>query len=284
MRNTFPAFGVLLLSLLVACDVLPQQPTLTPTRDLSAPTLAPSPTVNILNSQELYGDSIADGQNNPTAAALPNTGALPPFAAGTHEPGGSATVQIVLQNGEIVVGDLYETSNALHRSPGVLLIGRDRLAWGLLPAQLFAADFSVLVVDTPASPRPADFDVLLTSLSELGPVDPAHIAVVGAQDAADLSLLGCAITAICDAVVLLSPRSRDTLLNVLPNYNPRPMLVIAGQDDTASFQVALALAGTFGAGSQFIDYPSGSGTDLLSINPDLNTRIITWLQNVLTAN
>ncbi|MCA9914977.1 MAG: hypothetical protein KC496_16600 [Anaerolineae bacterium] len=247
------------------------------------PSFVASPTVQIRNSEELYGNTALGGQNNPTAAALPNSAGLPPQQIGTAQVGAAQAVEIVLADSRIVQGDLYLAGDTLNRVPGVLLLNADRSAWGELPRQVQAAGYTLLLVDSTALAT-EDLSTLLESLSETGAVDPGRIAVIGAESGADLALLGCTIYPICDAAVLLSPRSQETLVNVLPNYNPRPLFVVAAQSDTEGFSTAAALARGYANGSQFVEMASGSGTGLLSLNSNLAGDIIGWLDQVLSSS
>ncbi len=268
MRN----FSRYLLLALFAAGCLPQ--TAAP-----APTNTPiplTPTVQIRNSEELYGDAIRDGQNDPTAAALPNSGSLPPRELGAAEIGAAQTVEVVLPDAQVIQGDLYVAGDTLSRVPGVLLLNADRRAWGDLPQELQSAGYTVLAVDSTALPT-EDMESLFESVSEIGSVDPGRIAVIGAESGADLALLSCAIDAICDAAVLLSPRGQETLVNILPNYNPRPLFVVAAQNDAEGFAAAAALARNFADGSRFLEMASGTGTGLLALNSGLGREIIAWL-------
>ena len=273
---------IYILSLCViisACNVLPQQIEPTATRRFSAPTLAPSPEVVIQNSDEIYGD-ITDGQSNPTAAALPVDAALPPLQSGITSDSGARPIQIFLENGIAVTGDLYQQSASEHRSAGVLILGRGITAWGSLPSDLFSAGYTVLVLNLPDVLLAEDMDVLLTSLSENGSVDPARLVAIGAEETADMALLGCTIYPICDAVVMLSPQSRSAILNVLPSFNPRPMFIAASLNDAESYATASSIATSFADGSQFIEQSTGTGTGLLTLNSELSNFIITWLGTV----
>lgn len=273
--------AAVLLLLISGCNALPQAPTLTPTRSISAPTLAASPTARIQSSGALYGETVRNGQNNLTAAALPNNAAMPPLQA-TQEAGRPDTAQIVLDNGDMLVAEVYAArTDSPDRVPGVLLIGREAVNWGNFPADVADAGFTVMTVQIPSSPRVAMMDTLLTSFSNQGSVDPARLAVIGAAESADFALLGCAQYLICDAVVLLSPRGRDTLANVLPNFNPRPLFVAAASDDTEAYNAAIALSNGFSEGSRFVEVGTGRGSSLLALNASLGTEIIAWLQNVL---
>lgn len=269
-------FTLLCLS---ACSALPQAPEPTATRNFSAPTLAPSPTVQIQNSDDIYGDTIVDGQSNPTAAALPVDAALPPRQSGILGESGAQTIEIVLQNGTIVTGDLYETI-ADNRVAGILIVGQATETWGSLPSSLAQAGYTVLVIDLPDNPQAEIMNVLLNSLSENGTVDPARIAAIGAEDSADMALFGCTIYEICDAVVMLSPQSRSAILNVLPNFNPRPLFIAASLNDAESYATAASVATSFADGSQFVEQSTGSGTGLLTLNSELGNVIINWLGTV----
>lgn len=273
-----PVWTIALLLILIGCSALPQRPTPTPTRHLSAPTIVPSPTVQILSSDQIYNVESFDGQNNLTAAALPNEGGLPPFIVQTQESGNAQPAQIVLETGQIVLADLYEHRSTENRVPGILLIGTDRLSWGILPEELQRSGFTVLVVEPPQRVRIEDIDTLLQSLSENGTVDPGKLALIGADPAADTALLACATLDLCDRAVLLSPRGQDTLLNVLPNYLPRPLFVSAGQNDPESYETAQALAGFYPEGTEFVPLAAGQGTGLIALNSDLSRLIALWMQ------
>lgn len=270
--------GLIGLALLLsACDALnPTGPTPTPTRDFSAPTLAASPTVEIRSSDDLYGDSIS-GQNNATAAAAPARGGLPPINSGTREPDGSALVEIALSDGTLLIADQY--SGAFGRVPGVLLLARDRLAWETLPVQLQAAGYSALSVEIEGTTRAQDIDALLQALMGLSNVDPARIAVMGMGSGADMALMGCALTELCDAAVLLSPQSQNTLANVIATYNPRPLLLAAATSDPVAHPTALALSGLADAGT-LATFDSGQGLGLLRANPALADTVVDWLAGV----
>ncbi|GAB5494001.1 MAG: hypothetical protein Phog2KO_42160 [Phototrophicaceae bacterium] len=279
MKNANITFYCLIVFIISACNVLPQQIEPTATRRFSAPTLAPSPEVVIQNSDEIYGD-ITDGQSNPTAAALPVDAALPPLQSGITSDSGARPIQIFLENGTEITGDLYQQSASDTRSAGVLILGRDVTAWGSLPSELFSAGYTVLVLNLPDVLLAEDMDVLLTSLSENGSVDPARLVAIGAEETADMALLGCTIYPICDAVVMLSPQSRGAILNVLPSFNPRPMFIAASLNDAESYATASSIATSFADGSQFIEQSTGTGTGLLTLNSELSNFIITWLGTV----
>lgn len=270
-----PKILLILLIFLAACSAAPEA---SPTHRFTAPTLAPSPTMDFQNSDELYGD-ITDGQNSATAAALPRDSALPPLDTGEMSVSGAMMVELFLADGQTINAYLYQPTGE-GRGAGIMLIGEALDAWGTLPTDLQAAGFTALVVELPTLLRAEDMDALLVSFSENGTVDPSRIAVIGSMAGADMALLGCAVYPLCDAVVLLSPQNHDALLNVLPNFSPRPMLVIVGQSDEASYATATGLATSFAEGSQLLEQTSGRGAGLLALNSSLNDSIIAWLETV----
>ena len=124
---------------------------------------------------------------------------------------------------------------------------------------------------------------MLRALSEMGTVDPARIAVIGATLGADVGLVGCSLNELCDTIVLLSPQSRDTLLNVMITYNPRPLMLTASREDT-SYGVAQAIQNVARGEVLLQGYDNaGRGTELLSNEPNLTDTIITWLNRVFDS-
>jgi hypothetical protein len=272
---------LVLLCLVAACDALNDPPTRTPTRTPSGPDLIPTATTALITSDDM--DIVFSGRSDPTAAAAPRDGELPPVPVTTPIPGTQAQVmQITLTDGALVQADVYQTGTA--RVPGVLLLGIDRAAWGDFPLRLQSIGFSAMVTDLRQPFNTTDFDVVLRAFSGLGAVDPGRIAVIGAESGADLALLGCAVDWLCDVTVLLSPVSQGTLLNVLPNYNPRPIMLVASQDDPQSYETALALSQA--ARGKVLFQPltnAGRGTQMLQSDPTLGDTIIDWLTRHLSG-
>jgi len=273
---------VLLILFLAGCDALnPVPPTMTPTRSFSAPTLAPSPTLRVQNSDELFG-AANPGQNDLTAASLPNEANLPPALSGTREPGGGEVVQMVMSDGVILYGDLHSVPER-GRVPGVLLLATDRLSWGILAEQIRGAGYTALAMELRDPLRADDIDIMLTSFSEQGLVDPARVAVIGGGVGADAALMGCSVNPLCDAVVLLSPLSRDTLLSVVTRYNPRPMMVVANRMDANSYPTSLALIQAATGRTEFVEVDNGQGTGMLQFQPELSETIIDWLRGQFSS-
>ncbi len=271
----------ILLMLSVGACVPFASPTPTPTmRPLSAPTLEASPTVQILSSDEIYSQENTEGQVESSIASFPSGGVLPPLLLSPDAPlgvnGVSKLTRIVLDDTGFVDAELYE--NALERSAGVVLLGRDRSVWGTLPLELYNGGYTVLVVSLRAqSPLITDLGIILESFAELTSVDPARLAVIGEAEGADYALLGCAEALLCDGVAILSPTVRDSLLNAMPKLQPRPLLAASAQDDALSYPIGLALVGASPSNTTFLEYSLGRGAGLLTLNPDLSVQLLAWL-------
>lgn len=263
---------------LTACTT--EIPTLTPTRGLSGPTIAPSEAPFVGPPSEAPPD--IPGGIDPTAAALPRDSVLPPLAVGTQSSAGQR-VEVTAEDGALLVGELYQTPG--ERLPGVLLLGTDRTAWGSFPEQLNAAGFTVLVMELrEGSTQTSDFRVMIEALAS-GMADPGSIGVVGAGRGADIALVGCAEVETCDAAALLSPLDQAALLNAIGRYNPRPLYQVASQEDVESFSVAQALDAA-ATGDKLLQplENAGRGTAILLNRADVAEQLVTWLQRALVVN
>lgn len=278
---------VMCLMILAGCESFdPELPTATAPREFSAPTLAPSPTAPLILPSPLPADAVQPGQSPPEIGDLPAEGEVPPFII--DRPAsitGPQTVSVAVRQGVTVVGQLYENPPVeleqgviTPRLPGVLFIGAPIEAWGAFPAQLRDAGFTVLVVEL-VSGATDDMRTILRGFSETPSVNPGLIAVIGAELGADLALVGCAAEGLCDALVLLSPLTASTLLNVIGDYNPRPLLVVAGTEDLEASDTAQALQAVATGPYTLQPYPGADrGVRLLINQPPLATVISDWLQ------
>jgi hypothetical protein len=265
---------------LAACDDV-GQPTATPLPPtFTGPTVAPSPTVNVVQMTNVPFDEVFVGQNDPTAAALPRDAALPPLGVG---PAGDAQqVAITAEDGAQLAGVLYQSGAV--RLPGVLLLAESPQAWGDFPKQLHDAGFTVLVMGVRPEAALADFRVMMQSLSS-GEADPARLGVVGAGVGANVALLGCSGEPLCDTAALLSPSNGTSLVNAMLAFNPRPLFLTASQDDADSFAAAKSLQSA--ARGEVLMQPfdtAGHGVALLINRPDLSNLIIQWLKRQLSSS
>lgn len=252
-------------------------PTVTPTRGLSAPALALSPSPVIRSSDELYpeDEGIFVGQTNPTQAALPvDSEAVPIPHVGEEN-----IIDIVLEDGTTLQGELFQSDTI--RQAGILIVGIDRASWGTLPLELQRAGFTVLVMETGLIPQASSVETMLKTFINLGTVDPARIGVIGEAQGADIAMLACAFDELCDVVALLSPLSRDTLLNTIPSYGTRPLLLATSNQDSESYPATLALSQTAQGETRFIETGAGRGSSLLQFQPELISELVIWFTTYL---
>jgi hypothetical protein len=272
---------LLALLLLCACTAEPA-PTPRPTREISAPTLAPSPTVRILDSETLYAFETPAGANNATSAALPSGQYQPPLPQGTRSLDGDQIVTITLADASLLQADLVE-NNSLTRVPGVVLLGMQPASYGDFVYSLRDAGYSVLVTAPSAAAVRSSFDAILEAMTFVNSVDPAHLAVIAELELADAALEGCARNLLCDAVGLLSPQDREQTAQALNRYLPRLLWVASAQDDAVSYPTALNLAGLSQRSTTFREAVTGRGAGMLALQPDLQTDLIAWLSSTLPA-
>ncbi len=269
---------LLTVALLAGCQ-LPalNQPTREPTVEV-ARRHNPTPTIQIVSSEELYGDDgRAVGETSRGLASFPAGAVLPPVATGLSERG----VKILLDATSSISGELYQTNGP--RQPGVLLLGDDISAWRTLPIRLSQSGYVALVLKTDAMTQSRQLETMLQSLIAIPNVDAGVIAVVGEGRAADLAALGCAVNSLCDALALLSPLSRDTLLNMLPSFGNRPLWLAAANDDAEAHNTASALAEAAQGEAQFVSVNEGRGAAMLDFQPTLEDELVAWLQSHLVV-
>lgn len=267
--------------MMAACSSLaPVPPTLTPTRAFSAPTLQPTPFVWIDPPTLVPSGMEYIGRNNPDTGGLPANAEIPPLVvSGAGE--NVQSVRVTIREGFTLVGDLYENpplqteqNLMIQRLPGILLLSTSAQAWGAFPSALRDAGFTVLVVEVYAGMTAAEVTIVLQALSEAQTVNPGLIAVIGAGEGADLGFLGCALDLICDGAALLSPVRAETLVNVMANYAPRPLLLVTDDAEGTTAQTIQASAGA----ALTLQTASGSGAAMLTAQPALTDSIVAWLR------
>jgi hypothetical protein len=272
--------------LLAACDTL-TVPTVTPTRTLSGPTIAPTGNAIPRPPTEIPGSfEDAFGASDPTAAALPNDLDLPPLAVTREgEITGGQTVQIMTDAELPLAGNLY--ANVPVRAPGVLLVGESRDAWGAFPRTLEENGYTVLVIAPPPDMPPTEFSQVIGSFVDLGQgdasrLDPGRIGVIGEGAGAVVALRGCVADFRCDVLGLLSPSAADGLSILGGSYGARPLLVSASRTDPARFSVAEGLAAASLGDVLFQPFDdAGQGAAMLANRPDFGPLVLSWLANNL---
>ena len=280
---------IALSTVITGCNSLAvEPPTLTPTYALSGPTLEPSATVLNVLPTEMPPDFVGPGQSIPEAAAVPFGSQIRPIVLTPDAEQlrrGIQPVTIVLSDGTVVQGELYENAPVQleqglvqPRLPGVMLVGTPRDAWVNLPFQLRDAGYTVFVIDLGVDASSEDFVLALTAFSEVPSVNSGLMAAVGLDDSADLVLIGCAVETMCDTVILISPRSAETLTNVMTDYNPRPMMVIASQGNEDAYNAGLALRDASVGSFSLQEFPGTmGGLEIIRNQSDLANIIRDWV-------
>ena len=250
-------------------------PALAPTAT-AMPRQDPLPTIEVLDSDALYRqDSRAIGGTSPSLASFPAGAILPPVPDGQSERG----VSLILDADTTLIGELYPPAGP--RQPGVLLLSSRLAGWDVLPTTLWQSGFAVLVAQTEPLTPARQVEAILQSFIVAPGVDAGAIGVIGADEAADIAALGCAVNSLCDTLALLSPRSRDTLVNMMPSYGDRPIWLAAGLDDSEALDTASALAAAAAGEAQFHRARAGRGMALLQHQPDLADELVAWLRRQL---
>jgi len=237
----------------------------------AAPTSVPLPTALARRSEALYKDETRhSAKTSLHFASLPAGAVLPPAPSGASE----RAVTVLLDERTIMRGELYRQGAGVE--PAILILGADLSAWGGLPLQLSEAGFVVLALQTEPVTPARQVEAMIQSLIAISGVDAGAIGLIGEARAADLAMLGCAVNTLCDALALLSPLSRDTLLNMMPSFGDRPLWLSASASASESHAVVLTLSqATFGrARLEMVE--EGRGAAILAANPGLNDQLVDW--------
>lgn len=263
--------AALIVLVLAACDN--EIPTPIPTRTISGPTTAPSAVFYPdMPTPEGYNPGVSD----PTVMAFPRDADLPPLVVGTGT--GIETISLTAGDGTLLPGDLY-ASTSVERVPGVLLIAPNRSAWGDLPLQLAGQGYTVLSMDHRDGAPLGDAITMLQGIANAPTVDPSRIAVIAAEDAADLALVACAGDMLCDVLALISPMEAEGV-GFLTSYLPRPLLIAAAGDD-ASYVIASQLVQSAPNQIEWMPIPgSGRGASLATVDPGLAMALIELVRRV----
>lgn len=270
-------FAVFILS---ACDVVfGPPPTETPTPDhielVASPTFDIQPPTDLPNGVPLG----FEGMNNATAAAV---AALSDLSSGGATLDGSlrpVLITLPLSSGVQLDGELWTGSST---APGILLLGGTFETWGGFPATLRDAGYSVISVEGELSGDPADSTKAIFDIMALQPgIDPARMLTIGAGLGADTALIGCASDSRCLGAVLLSPQDAASLEAAMTSYNPRPVLLTASQEDSASLRAAERVRQS-ATGSALLQpfEGAGHGVQILFNRPDMINLIRDFLNTV----
>ncbi len=229
IRRRLALASLLLLALLTACE----DAAVTPVQGytLSAPTLAPSPIVDVLALTPAAQTTPILGQNAPTYAALPSGGELPLLPVGTADASAaSVPIQVTAADGVLLYGDIYGHINDDTRYPAALLVNADRTAWGSFPLALRDGGFTVLSMDMRAAMPVDDLLAMLAAFGQVNTMDPSRILIIGAEESGSVSLSACAAGVPCDALALISPASSPPGAAL---QFTNPLLLVAAPSDSS---------------------------------------------------
>ncbi len=270
-RGALSILYAFVLAALAGCGLSPDW---RPTREAPAaatPIAIPTYTEFVLRSEALFTDDLRHiGATSRYLASLPAGAVLPPAPSEDSERG----VSVLLDDRTTLHGELYQQGG--QSQPAILIIGGEISAWGMLPMQLSQVGFVVLVIQTDLSTPARQVETMLQSLIAIPGVDASAIGVIGESRSADLAMLGCAVNTLCDALALFSPKSRETLLNMIPSFGERPLWLTASRSDSESHAATLSLSQALGGQAQFVAADSGRGADLLNAEPGLADRLVAW--------
>jgi pimeloyl-ACP methyl ester carboxylesterase len=270
-------FGIMVLVLLlVGCDdVLPPEPT--PTRDIDPfPSLAPSPIV-----YPVLPDATDDfvGRSNPTTAALaaegqPTEEASP--AALPTQP--SIPITVIAVDGIL----LHSTFYGAPQPPASAILLAHGAAGDLAPLQnlalsLQAVNYHALLLElrgygaSSGGRDPArTAEDILSALRTLGGLPNVTLTAIIAQgESAAAALTACGQWAACRTVVALNPLEGGS---PLPETLV-PLLVLVGEDQSASLGVAQALISRALGEKQLLIFPVLALDQALGLDP-----LVAWLK------
>ncbi|GAB1421745.1 hypothetical protein MASR2M15_19280 [Anaerolineales bacterium] len=280
--NLICSFSLMILAFFATACVETDAPQVesTATFALSGPTLQPSPTFEILNSEELYGnDSNNEGQNNEYSASVPNNGVILPVDSQV-ESDGTTLVSMTMMDGKLLQGSLL-TASELERNPAIIIISTEPAAWMNFAENLHREGMNVLIVKGRPEPQAADIPIILRTVAELPTVQPSLIGIISETQQADSALTACAEEGLCKALVMLSPLDGEDSVRV-QFYNPRPVFIASSEQDVDSYPVSVGIAQK-AANGVLRSYPQGQGSGLLALNPELETEIINWIVEVIRS-
>ena len=298
--KTAARLALLVTLLLSACAIRQQEgpPAVTTqaaTLPHDTPTSLPLPTA-VPSTAPITTDP-SPGQTTAPAATPPITAALPtPVVAAEAQ---RETIAIPGAEGLTLAGELY-TPAVTGPLPGVILLhmlGSNRQAWddtGLVET-LVDNGYVVLAVDMRghgATGGTVDWALALQDLKQvwqaftaLATVDPERTSVVGASIGANMALQTSAALPEVKTAVLLSPGldyQGVTTAVQLSAYGPRPLLIVASEEDGYAANSAAQLAALAQGETQLELYnDAGHGTRMFAGRPDLKALILAWLDKHL---
>lgn len=234
--------------------------------------------------------------------ALPGADGPPGDAAAA----GRADVRLTTSDGLSLTGFLSTSAAGPAGAPGVVLVHqfqRDDAQWGDLPETLAARGLRVLAFDlrghgesdayagasltellTDPEGAPRDVQAALAYLGTDGGADPTRLAIVGTSIGANLAV-AAAIHGQARTYVALSARKPpvESLAGAAAIGMTSVLYLAAELDggDQAADARAMHDATTEPRGLEVYPGIAHHGIDLLELGPDVNARVLAWLDETL---
>ncbi len=199
-------------------------------------------------------------------------------------------------SGRSVEASLNESSQ--RPAPAVVLVGmlgHSRDDWQAIGQRMADARITTLAIDLPAAVAPGDPTLLngwsddvrgaVAFLASRSDTRPGAVGVLGASLGASLAVLAAASDPQVRSLALVSPTTDYRGLRIegpLRQFGARPAYLVASRLDSYAARSARELAKN-GPGPrevQIAEFP-GSGTVLLTREPDLVRLVIEWFQRTL---
>jgi pimeloyl-ACP methyl ester carboxylesterase len=216
----------------------------------------------------------------------------------TRTAASSHTVSFRAADGMQLSADLYEP--LAQPAPAVVLVHmltRSRRDWAPTAERLQEAGFVALAVDlrghgqsgAPANPAGdlapmgRDVQAAVAFLRSRNNVVTGRIGIAGASLGANLAVLVAAADPSVRSLALLSAVSdyRGLRIEAALRKVERPVLLVAGSDDSYALRSAASLGAT-GARREIVTLPAaGHGTTMLARQPDLAGRLVDWFRRTL---
>lgn len=203
-------------------------------------------------------------------------------------------VEIEGFDGFRIAGTIYQPGDTPSPWPVVVLLHMlwgDRNSWDEFAKQLSEAGFAVLAIDMRGhgdtggsvdwDKAAEDLGYVWNFLESRDDFDVQRAAFVGASIGANMALkAGNALTAV-DTVVLLSPGlnyAGVSTRRLIEEFGQRPIMIAASEEDAYSAQSSQTLAQIASGDIELVMYQgAGHGIQMLSREPELAEKIITWL-------
>lgn len=209
-------------------------------------------------------------------------------------------VSVPTPDGKTLSAAYGTPSKAPHGVVFVHMSGRTKDDWQLLAADFYRQGVQVLAVDlrghggsssaASSPPTAADYQAMVgdvrAAVAWLKAKGCTRVALVGAELGANLVLNEAADDPAVVSLVLLSPGvdyKGVIATDAARRYGDRPMLLVAGQDDTYSARSIPSLAQAAARETVQVYPQGGKGTALLNRVPELQTLVVGFVRSGWSA-